>query len=416
MIEKGKTSDTHPRVLYVSGSFGLGHVTRDLAVVRELRRKAPDIEVEWLSASPTTDVLTRAGETLVPECAEYQCETDTADALGGRGRLNLTTYVYRALGQWIHNARVIGRAGRRGDFDLIVGDETYEVIVAYVFGLRVLPDVPFVMMYDFFGLEVRTKSLLERLGAWGLNLIWSQERRITAHGDSAALFIGEPADIQNRRLGLFLSHRRTLAKNHFIFLGYILTFDPAALPPKDELRAELGYGTGPLVICTVGGTAVGRELLELCGRAYPLALARRPGLRFILVCGPRIDPDRIEVPAGVEIRGMVPELYRHLAAADLVVTQAGGTTTLELTALRVPFLFFPVKGQAEQEGTIAGRLARHQAGVRMSLDRTTPESLAAAIADHIGGKVSHAPIPCDGAGRAADIILERLSRHENMGP
>ena len=370
----------------MSGSFGLGHVTRDLAVVRELRRKDPHIEVGWLSASPATLVLAQAGETLVPERHEYRSETDTADSVGTRGRLNLTTYVYRALGQWIHNARVIGRAGRRGGFDLIVGDETYEVVVAYVLGLRVMPDVPYVMMYDFWGVDTRTSSLFERLGAWGLNLIWAQQQRITSRGDNAALFIGEPTDIADRRFGLFLPNRRRCAKSRLIFLSYMLTFSPASLPPKDRLRAELGYGPSPLIICTVGGTVVGRELLELCGQAYPLASARLPGLRLVLVCGPRIEPDRLKVPNGVEKRGLVPDLYRHFAAADLVVTQGGGTTTLELIALRVPFLFFPVKGQAEQELTIANRLARQKAGLRMSLAETTPTSLA------------------------ADIILERLSR------
>lgn len=300
--------------------------------------------------------------------------------------MNLTTYVYRALGQWIHNARVIGRAGRRGGFDLIVGDETYEVVVAYVLGLRVMPDVPYVMMYDFWGVDTRTSSLFERLGAWGLNLIWAQQQRITSRGDNAALFIGEPTDIADRRFGLFLPNRRRCAKSRLIFLSYMLTFSPASLPPKDRLRAELGYGPSPLIICTVGGTVVGRELLELCGQAYPLASARLPGLRLVLVCGPRIEPDRLKVPNGVEKRGLVPDLYRHFAAADLVVTQGGGTTTLELIALRVPFLFFPVKGQAEQELTIANRLARQKAGLRMSLAETTPTSLA------------------------ADIILERLSR------
>ena len=399
-----------PRVLFVSGSFGLGHVTRDLAVVRELRRKESDIEVEWLSSSPATQVLSQAGETLVPECYEYRSETDTADSVGTRGRLNLTAYVYRALGKWIHNARVIGHAGCRGGFDLIVGDETYEVVVAYVLGLKLMPDVPYVMMYDFWGVDTRTSSLFEMLGAWGLNLIWRQQHRVTGRGDNAALFIGEPSDIADRRFGLFLPNRRRYADGQVIFLGYILTFSPAMLPPKGRLRAELGYGPGPLVICTVGGTLVGRELLERCGRAYPLASARLPGLRLILVCGPRIDPGRLEVPPGVEKRGLVPDLYRHFAAADLVVTQGGGTTTLELTTLRVPFLFFPVKGQAEQELTIANRLARHKAGVRMSLAETTPTSLASAIAKHIRSHLSYPPIPCDGAGRAADIILERLSR------
>lgn len=62
----------------------------------------------------------------------------------------------------------------------------------------------------------------------------------------------------------------------------------------------------------------------------------------------------------------------------------GGTTTLELTALRGPFLFFPLEGHCEQEVTVAGRLSRHGAGVRMSLVATSPAGLADAIAANLG--------------------------------
>jgi UDP:flavonoid glycosyltransferase YjiC (YdhE family) len=402
------------KVLFVSGSLGLGHATRDLAVARELRRRAPGTEIGWLAASPTAEMLLGAGETLVPESREYRCETDTADAMGAGGRLNLTNYVYRALGKWIHNARIIGRACRRGNFDLLFGDETYEVIVANVLGISPPPRIPFVMMYDFWGMDAPTKKLPERLGAWGLNLIWSREKRITGRDENAALFIGEPADIQNRRFGAFLPNRRRYADGHVDFLGYILTFDPSSLPPKPALKAELGYGPGPLAVCTVGGTAIGRELLELCGRAYPMAAAKVPGLRLVLVGGPRIDPAGIKAPSGCERLGMVPDLYRHLAASDLVVTQAGGTTTLELTALRIPFLFFPVKSQAEQEVTIAGRLARHGAGIKMNLSETTPEMLAAQIVRYIGSDVSYPRISFDGASRAAEVIIDRLERRGVM--
>jgi len=73
------------KVLFVSGSLGLGHATRDLAVARELRRRAPGTEIGWLAASPTAEMLSSAGETLVPESREYRCETDTADAMGASG-------------------------------------------------------------------------------------------------------------------------------------------------------------------------------------------------------------------------------------------------------------------------------------------------------------------------------------------
>jgi len=161
------------------------------------------------------------------------------------------------------------------------------------------------------------------------------------------------------------------------------------------------------VICTVGGTSIGRNLLELCGSAFPLVAARVSGLRMVLVAGPRIDPGSLDVPQGIDCRGMVPQLWRHMAACDLAVVQGGGTTTLEVEALRVPFLFFPIEHQSEQEVTIAGRLARHGAGVRMHLSSMSPQDMADAIAANLGAKVSYPEIPVRGAPLAAKRILER---------
>lgn len=396
-----------PRVLYVSGSIGLGHVKRDLAIAGELRKLNPGVEIVWLAAVPASDVLSQAGETLVSESADFRNETEVAEAAAGGGGLSLTRYVYRALVTWLHNARVIGRAAKREDIDVLVGNETYEVIVAFVFGINVLPSVPFVMMYDFWGMDVTTGGLFERLGAWVLNFIWAQERRVTTRGRNAAIFIGEPEDIPDRVFGLFLPNRRRHAEDHVTFVGYPLTFSPDEVSDREAVRRELGYGDEPLVVCAVGGTAIGRELLELCGRAYSLVVQRMPKLRMVLVCGPRINPLQLDVPDAVERVGMVPDLWRHFAVCDLAIVQGGGTTTLELEALRRPFLYFPIEGHAEQELTIGPRLARHGAGVPMTLSSTSPESLAEVITQTVGQPVEYAPIPTDGAHLAAKIILGR---------
>lgn len=105
---------------------------------------------------------------------------------------------------------------------------------------------------------------------------------------------------------------------------------------------------------------------------------------MVLVCGPRLDPASIEAPPGVEVRGYVPQLYEHFAACDLAVVQGGGTTTLELTVLRRPFLYFPLENRFEQNLVVAERVARHRAGKRMSYSQTTPERLADAIFGLIG--------------------------------
>jgi len=129
-----------------------------------------------------------------------------------------------------------------------------------------------------------------------------------------------------------------------------------------------------------------------------------PDVRMILVCGPLISPQSLSVPDDVEVHGYVPDLYKHLAASDLVITQGGGTTTLELTALGRPFLYFPLDGHFEQQVFITGRLARHRAGTKLIFSETTPESLAEQIVAHIGRDVSYASLPTEGAQRIAEEV------------
>jgi UDP-N-acetylglucosamine:LPS N-acetylglucosamine transferase len=99
------------------------------------------------------------------------------------------------------------------------------------------------------------------------------------------------------------------------------------------------------------------------------------------------------VSAGVEVREHVPNLCEHFAAADLAIVQAGGATTLELTALKRPFLYFPLEGDSEQEVAVAARLARHRAGVCMRFARTTPALLAERALAALSEPVDDADIP-----------------------
>lgn len=215
-------------------------------------------------------------------------------------------------------------------------------------------------------------------------------------------------DVPDRALGWRLPRAHTYAQAHYRPLGYVLPFDPAQVRDRATLRAELGYGQGALIVCSIGGTRIAKGLLELCGQAYPILRESLPDLRMVLVCGPRLSPDELHVPPGPEIRGYVSELYRHLAAADLAIVHGGGSITLELTALRTPFLFFPVEGHSEQEVSVAGRIARHGAGVRMAYSQTTPQTVADAARARIGQEVTYAPIRTDGARVAAELIVARL--------
>jgi predicted glycosyltransferase len=142
--------------------------------------------------------------------------------------------------------------------------------------------------------------------------------------------------------------------------------------------------------------------------AYPTAKENVPGLRMIVVTGPRLDPASLPSHDGLEVRAYVHDLYRHLAACDLAVVQGGLTTAMELTANRRPFLYFPLRHHFEQNFHVRHRLARYGAGRCMDFETDGPAEIAAAIAEEIGREVEYQPVETDGAARAAKLIGELL--------
>jgi UDP:flavonoid glycosyltransferase YjiC (YdhE family) len=88
--------------------------------------------------------------------------------------------------------------------------------------------------------------------------------------------------------------------------------------------------------------------------------------------------------------------------------QGGLTTTMELTANRRPFLYFPLRHHFEQNFHVRHRLARYGAGRCMDFDESTPDVIAEAIATEIGRDVSYRPVESNGAARAAAHIAELL--------
>jgi UDP-N-acetylglucosamine:LPS N-acetylglucosamine transferase len=129
---------------------------------------------------------------------------------------------------------------------------------------------------------------------------------------------------------------------------------------------------------------------------------------MILVAGPRIDPNTLAVPRGVEVRSFVPDLDRQLAACDVAVVQGGLTTCMELTAAGTPFIYFPLQNHFEQNFHVAHRLTRYGGGRRMAYETSTPAAIADAIVDALQTPSRANPVESDGAARAARMLAELL--------
>lgn len=224
-----------------------------------------------------------------------------------------------------------------------------------------------------------------------------------------AIFVGGPNDIVPGTFGPDLPVIRNWTEEHFDFCGYVTGFDPQDIGSRAELREKFGYRDGERVcIVTVGGSGVGGHLLRRIIDAYPAAKKRLPELRMIVVAGPRIEPASVAAPPGVDVQAFVPDLHMHLAACDLALVQGGLTTSMELTATKTPFIYFPLHNHCEQNFHVHHRLQQYGAGRRMDYAAADPDAIAQAIVEEIDNPVGFRDVETDGETRAATMLAELL--------
>jgi predicted glycosyltransferase len=161
-------------------------------------------------------------------------------------------------------------------------------------------------------------------------------------------------------------------------------------------------------VVTVGGSAVGQSLLVTVMEAYPRLLKDLDGLQMMVVAGPRVDLAQLPRHDGVEVRGFVADLPLHLAACDVAIVQGGLTTTMELVALRRPFVYVPLGQHFEQQRHVCHRLDRHGAGRCLQHVALDPDTLADAVVEQLSSTCEYQAVPSDGAARAASMLAELI--------
>ncbi|HLH66719.1 MAG TPA: alpha/beta fold hydrolase [Solirubrobacteraceae bacterium] len=397
------------RVLYVSSPIGLGHAQRDLAIATELRRLVPDLEIDWLAQHPLTRVLEASGERIHPASAQLASESGHIESESAEHDLHCFHAMRRMDEVLLSNFMVFHDLVSQEPYDVWVGDEAWELDY-YLHENPEQKSAAYVWLTDFVGwLPMPDGGEHEALLVADYNAEMIEQIARSPRLRDRAIFVGDPDDIVADRFGPELPPIRDWTEQHFEFAGYVSGFNPKVFEDREALRAELGYAPEERVcIVTVGGSGVGGNLLRRVIDAHPLAAAQVPGLRTIVVTGPRIDPGSLPRHQGLEVVGYVHNLYRHLAACDLAVLQGGLTTAMELTASRRPFIYFPLRHHFEQNFHVHHRLERYRAGRRMHFEDSPSEAIAAAIAEEIGREVDYRPVEAGGARRAAAMIAELL--------
>ncbi|MBC7638798.1 MAG: alpha/beta fold hydrolase [Rhodoferax sp.] len=398
------------KALYLSSPIGLGHARRDIAIADQLRLLRPDLQVDWLAQDPVTRLLRHRGESVHPASAWLANESAHVEHESGEHDLHAFQAIRRMDEILVNNFMVFADVVRDGGYDVVVGDEAWDVDY-FLHENPELKTFAFAWMTDFVGwLPMPDGGAAEAALTADYNAEMIEQRTRFSRVRDRSVFVGDPADVVDRDFGPGLPGIREWTMEHYDFSGYVTGFDPPSVERSDDLRRELGVTPQQrLCLVTVGGSSVGTSLLHTVLRAVPAIRRLVPDLEIVLVTGPRIDAASLPTVPGVHVVGYVPDLYRHLAACDVAVVQGGLTTCMELTALRKPFVYVPLRHHFEQTFHVRHRLDRYEAGRCLDYeDALDPDKLADAIAKECTREVTYRQVQSDGAACAAALLTDLL--------
>jgi hypothetical protein len=209
----------------------------------------------------------------------------------GEHDLNAFQAIRRMDSILVNNFMVFHDVVEQESYDLVVADEAWDVDHL----LHENPELKrfaFAWMTDFVGwLPMPAGGSEEAALTADYNAEMIEQRARFARVRDRSIFVGSPADVVPASFGPGLPEIRDWMADNYDYAGYVSGFDVNALPEREQLRAELGMPSGRRTcLVTVGGTGVGRALLDRVLDAIPLARRQAPDLRFVVVTGPRIDP------------------------------------------------------------------------------------------------------------------------------
>ncbi len=298
-----------PKILYGISPIGLGHATRSMVIIDRLRKAGA--EVRAFSGGNAAEFMRGQG---------VEVDDLVDDAVPTVRGLAMSRASLWYLRSWLAQRRNVGRAAkliRSFRPDLVVCDEEFSGVTAAVgAGVRR------VFIADELSLGFARGWLARRIEArvarWYADLLGSADLVIIPE---------EGADSGNRR-----------------YVGPIVR---AQTEPAEEVRRRHGIPDGRVVLFSMSGSGIGREL----GVRVVAALDDERFRDVTLV----VTGNRGERFAGTKVRdlGVVPDNQDLVAAADLVVSTAGKSTIDEAAAAGTPIIAVPILHHAEQERNAA---------------------------------------------------------------
>ncbi len=285
---------------YFSSPIGLGHVTRDIAIVNNFE-------------NITTNFVTGSGAAKILKNLEFKVQDvyNPPSFIVENGTLKSPVKWLWNYYQYYKDCKKISQKILQEDNpNLVISDEDFAALT-----VAQKMKIPTVLITDV--LETRFTKGLASFIEKKMN---KSMQEIIKKCD--IVILPENGDDQDniRRVGPIV--RQT---NH----------------SREELRKKFSFEK-KIIVISVGGTDTGLFLIE---KALESISKINQDIEVVLVSGPAISK-KFE---NVRNLGFVDNLHELIFAADLLISLAGKSTIDEANAYGTPAIFIPIKGHFEQE-------------------------------------------------------------------
>ena len=285
---------------FFSSPIGLGHVTRDIAIVNNLK----DIPIDFVTGSGAAKILKKL-EFKVNDVYSPPSFSVKNGALN-----NQTKWLWNYYQYYKNCKNISEKILKKNNLNLIISDEDFASLT-----VAQNLEIPNILITDV--LETKfTKGIASfierRMNKSMMNIIKNCD----------VVIIPEEGDNQDniKRVGPIVRKINC---------------------SREELRGKFSFNKITIVI-SIGGTDAGLFLID---KAIKAILKINQNIEIVVVSGPAVNKKFLNV----KNLGFVDNLHELIFASDLIISLAGKSTIDEAKAYGTPGIFIPIKGHFEQE-------------------------------------------------------------------
>ena len=285
---------------FFSSPIGLGHVTRDIAIVNNFQ----NITTNFVSGSGAAKILENLDFNI------HDRYTPPSFVIKNGSLQNPAKWLWNYYQYYKDCKNISKEIIQKDDPNLVISDEDFASI-----SIAQEKNIPTVLITDV--LETRFTNGIVSLFEKKMNK--SMQKMI------------EKCDI-------VIIPENGNNQDNIKYVGPIVRQTNFS---RDELRQKFSFKDKTIVI-SIGGTNAGEFLIE---KAIESILKINQSFEIVLVSGPAVNK-KFE---NVRDLGFVDNLHEIIFAADLIISLAGKSTIDEAKVYGTPAIFIPIKDHFEQE-------------------------------------------------------------------